>query len=328
MKSEKLLDAMGEIRDEWIEDARKPGVRRPSITLLAAVLVIGLLLSVGAFALADVDGFYEVLYAFSPRMAQALKPVQMSCVDNGIEMKVLSAAVEWDTARVFIGLHDLEEDRVDETCDLYDGYSIDLPSKSMISHCEFSSYDEATGTALFLLEVERGDGWRISSNKLTFRLNGFMSGKREYHGGLELDRSLIQQTPQTRTDFIVNGLGGRDDDYTISEVMVPGQSLLQPTEGVNVTGMGWVDGMLRIQVHYDRVWETDNHGEVYLLDAEGDVHWSAYQVSFWDEQRGGRYDEYLFEVTPEKLEEYEFQGFFSAGDQFHRGYWEITFPLE
>lgn len=85
--------------------------------------------------------------------------------------------------------------------------------------------------------------------------------------------------------------------------------------------------MLRIQAHYDRIQETDNHGWVYLVDAEGKEQWPQYEISFWDEEYTGSYGEYLYPITPEELEQYQFWGSFSAGDQLHKGEWEITFPL-
>jgi len=145
MKSEELLSAIGEIRDEWIEEAHHAPVRRRRISLLAAVLAVTLALSLTAFAAADSQIMYDILYALSPSIAQALKPVQLSCVDNGIEMSVISADVEGNTARVFIGLRDLEGDRIDGTCDLYDSYHIDLPGESFIGYCGFSHFDPETG---------------------------------------------------------------------------------------------------------------------------------------------------------------------------------------
>jgi len=328
MKSEELLSAIGEIRDEWIEEAHHAPVRRRRISLLAAVLAVTLALSLTAFAAADSQIMYDILYALSPSIAQALKPVQLSCVDNGIEMSVISANVEGDTARAFIGLKDLEGDRIDGTCDLYDSYSIDLSSDSIIGHCSFSHFDEETRTALFVVELSRGDGKAITEKKLTFSLREFLSGKREWKGSLALDRSLIQAAPKTTTDFVMRGMGYSDEDYLITEVMVPGSSMLMPVEGVNATAAGWVDGMLRIQLHYERIHETDNHGFVTLQDAQGRQVFPDYSIAFWDEERSGSYSEYLFRITPEELAQSEIMGEFIAANQLHRGDWQITFALE
>ncbi len=329
MKREELLDAMGNIRDEWIEDARTVHVRRPRWSLLAAALVMGLMLSVGAFAIADTDGFYDLLYTFSPELAQALKPVQMSCVDNGIELKVISADVENNTARVFIGLRDLEGNRVDETCDLYDSYYINLPGDSLIGHCSFSSFDEETRTALFVVAVSRNDGKPIHKNKLTFSLSQFLSGKQEMTKRLELDWSLAGQSPKLTKDFVTQGWGWSAEagDYTTDVAMVPENVLLQPADGVSVTAIGFVDELLRIQVHYERILETDNHGFLWLEDAQGKEKQVYCHHSFWDEDHTGSYEEYLFKITPEELSRYQLWGQFCTADQLHKGDWEITFPL-
>ena len=329
MKSEKMLDAIGNIRDEWVEEAHAAQPhRRRRITLLAAALVITLVLSVGAFATADTNGFLELLSAVSPGLAQALKPVQLSCVDNGIELSVISADVQGDTAHVFLGLRDLEGNRIDGTCDLYDSYHLDLPGDSIIGHCSFSHFDEETKTALFVVELSRGDGEPIPKKKFTFSLRQFLSGKREWKGILEPDRTLIRSVPQTTREFVMRGMSYSDEDYLISEVMIPGSSLLEPVKGVHMTAMGWVDGMLRIQLYYDRIHETDNHGFITLADADGRQVFPDYSIGFWDKERIGSYQEYLFRVSPDEIAQLEILGEFSAADQLHKGDWQITFALE
>ena len=328
MKNNDLLSAIGDVRDEWIEEAHAPVARRRRVSLLAAVLVMVLALSVGAFAVADTDGFYELLNNVAPSLAQSLKPVQLSCVDNGIELKVISADVQGDTARVFLGLRDLEGSRIDETCDLYDSYDINLPGDSIVAHCSFASFEPETQTALFVVELRRGDGKAITGKKFTFTLAQFLSGKKQYRKELELDAALAQADPQTTTDFVMRGYSSSDDDYDITRVLVPGQPLLEPVEGVQITAMGWVDGMLRIQAHYDRILETDNHGFITLADPEGSLMFPQYSLSFWDADHSGSYEEYLFRVTPEELENARIMGGFFTADQLHKGHWEITYSLE
>ena len=154
MKSENLLSAIGEIREDWIGDARKTGHGRHKFFAVFAAVIMCAALAVSGLAAADVEGVYEFLYAVSPDIAQRLKPVRMSCVDNGIELEVISAEASGDTARIFVGLRDTEGDRVDGTCDLYDSYAINLPS-DMSAGCSFFEFDEDTGTALFLVEITR-----------------------------------------------------------------------------------------------------------------------------------------------------------------------------
>ena len=176
MKTETLFEAIGDIWEDWIDDAHANGRRRRRFPAIAAAILMCMTLTVSALAVTDSEIFYDVLYAVNPSIAQRLKPVQLSCVDNGIELTVVSADVDGDTASVYIGLRDLEGDRIDETCDLYDSYGIHMPS-DMVGTCSFSHFDEETKTALFLVEISRGDGKKIRGDKLTFTLREFLSGK-------------------------------------------------------------------------------------------------------------------------------------------------------
>lgn len=330
MNSEKLLSAFGEIRDEWIAGAQFHARRRlRRISIVAAAALLCLALTVSALAAADVAPAYELLYELFPAIAQKLKPVQRSCVDDGIRLEVISAAVEGDTAHVYLGLTDLTGDRVDETCDLFDSYDIHLSADSQGS-CTFVDYDAAAKTATFLVEASRMDGRPIQGSKLTFSMNRFLSGKREFAGALPLDPSSAEAQPATQMDVIGCGYGWLDDtyaDFTLERYLVPGE-LLSPMEGVTITGMGWVDGYLHIQTRNAEIFETDAHGFVYLVDAGGEVIPSVYEADFWDAAASGsRYIEQVFEITPEALEGCQLMGEFCSAEMLIEGDWEITFPL-
>ena len=50
----------------------------------------------------------------------------MSCEDNGIKFEVISAYVEGNEAKIFISVQDIDGDRIDETTDLFDNFSIPI----------------------------------------------------------------------------------------------------------------------------------------------------------------------------------------------------------
>ena len=112
MNRELLSDALGGIDERHIAEAsaarpRKTfRLRRVAAVALAAALCLMLALPV----LASADGSYELLYTVAPALAQRLKPVQLTCEDNGIQMEVVAASVEGDTAEAYIALRDLEGD--------------------------------------------------------------------------------------------------------------------------------------------------------------------------------------------------------------------------
>lgn len=331
MKSKELLNAIGEIREDWIDNAHARMHRRHRFPMIVAAILLCMTLTVSALAAADVEGVYEMLYAVSPTIAQKLKPVQMSCVDDGIELTVISADVEGDTARVLVGLRDLEGDRVDGTCDLYDSYDINLPSDT-VAGCTFAEFDESTRTAVFLVEVSRGDGKDIKGDKITFSLREFLSGSTEYYDNVDLDLTQVEMNPETRTlqDGETRGGSASDgfDPHTITEVLVQQKKLLQPIDHVVVTGMGYVDDLLHIQIHYENRSENDGHGYISLKDETGQEYFGLGNISFWDETGTGSYDELVFDISPEKLADCKPFGYFKSADSIHHGDWEITFPLK
>ena len=49
--------------------------------------------SVSALAACDNEAAYELIYSVSPLLAQKLKPVHVSCEDNGIKMEVVACGI-------------------------------------------------------------------------------------------------------------------------------------------------------------------------------------------------------------------------------------------
>lgn len=109
---------------------------------------------------------YEFLYTLSPSVAQKLKPVSMISEDNGIKIEVISAYVESGEAKILISVQDLEEDRIDETTDLFDSFSINT-SFDCSSSCENIKYDAETKQP-FLISISQWDKYDIADEKITF----------------------------------------------------------------------------------------------------------------------------------------------------------------
>jgi len=199
INAESLLHSIGEIRDDFIADADVPARRRiRKFPIVLAAVLLCMALTVSALAAADVEPVYNFLYQLSPAIAQKLKPVRLSCVDNGIELEVISANVEDNAAQVYLALRDLEGDRVDETTDLFDSYRIHMTG-NMSATCSFAHYDESTKTACFLVEIWANEG-RFDRNKVTFSMDRFISGKQEFAGLLDVDLSSAEAEPAAQSE--------------------------------------------------------------------------------------------------------------------------------
>ena len=87
-------------------------------------------------------------------------------------------------------------------------------------------------------------------------------------------------------------------------------------------------GKLRIQLHYDDILNTDNHGFVTLQNSAGEQIDCVTNVAFWDEDGTGSYEEYWFDVGPDQVQGLSARGSFWTCGTAIQGHWEITFPLE
>lgn len=337
MKNERLLNAIGNIDDEiiWGATPKGKGLRKhfpiKRAVAMAAVIIAVLTLSVPALAAANFEPAYEVLYMMSPVIAQKLKPVSMSCEDNGIKFEVISAYVENSEAVIHVSVQDLSGDRIDETTDLFDSYSINTPFDCS-SSCSNISYDAETKTATFLIHITQMKGRDIAGDKITFRVRELLSNKQAYEAVLhDLDVNEISVAPETITPTHIFGGGGTNHSEAEEEfrALKATGTLAAPVDGVEITAMGYVDGMLHIQVRYENVLETDNHGDIYFRNDRGEEIPCIATVAFSaDSECRERYVEYIYDLSEIDLTEYEVYGDFVTSDTLIRGNWSVTFPLE
>lgn len=309
----------------------RPRRLRPLIAL-AAVLVC-LALTVPAFAMpalaADPNG-YALLYSISPAAAQFFKPVNRSDEDNGIRLTVDSVYLHSDTVEVYVALQDLTGDRLDETTDLFDSYRINRGFDCSAT-CSLAGYDAQTRTARFLISITSFDGQDIEGDKLTFSLNRLLTGKTETEGAVTgLDLAAVQAEPATQQVTRRGGSGiAAEAGGSTAETrtaLVPTGTLAAPAPGVAITAVGYVDGLLHIQVLYENILETDNHGQLWLDNGVEKLECLG-SLSFFAENGSDSYEDYYFDVTPAQLADCTLYGSFVTADTLIEGNWEITFPL-
>ncbi|MDO5558488.1 MAG: hypothetical protein Q4F95_02700 [Oscillospiraceae bacterium] len=317
---------------------RKKGYRliKPAAAFAAAVLCVSVTVPVLA---AKYDPVYEAMYSIAPAAAQFFRPVNMSCEDNGIRMEVVSADVHDSTAQIYITMQDLTGDRIDSSVDLYDSYDINTPFDST-GNCTIVNYDEDTKTATFLITVEHMHNKKIKGDKLTFSVGKFLSNKIVYEG-TEIPYSLsdIESVSQTQEvdwtgcsgpeiERMFDGqLSGREK-FT---ALIPYEPYADfPVQGIEFTGMGYIDGRLHIQIMIRDHLKNDNHGYFYFTDSDGIKQDESYDFSFvkyiGDERVD--YNEYVFDVSPEELSGYTLKCNFWTCDTLTEGDWSVTFPIK
>lgn len=337
MNKKEISYAVNHIDARYIQEADLISINRHTIqkkksllkklVALAACFALCILLLIPA---TNVQAVYRIMYLISPKFTQALKPVQIACEDQGIRMEVISAYIYENEAKIYISMQDKTGERIDETTDLFDSYSINRPFSSSAS-CNKVDYDPETHTVTFLIHFTQVEGNKIEGDKITFSVSCFLSKKETYHAKLPIDLSTASLTPQVQTDVKIRGMSWQPEEEqpTYYSYLTPlSNSIYEPTPGVSITAMGFINGKLRIQTHYDNIHETDNHGFLTLKDKDGNKIPSEASVSFWDEQSSGSYDETIFVIEPEELNSCTIYGDFQTCSSITKGNWQVTFPLE
>lgn len=318
--------------------------RRKSIfhkpIVITAILVICIL---GSFPVlsATIPAFYHILYEISPSTAQFFKPIQKSDISNGIKMQVEAAYIHENVVEIYIAMQDIEGDRIDETTDLFDSYSINRPFSSSAG-CILVDYDDKIKTATFLIEITEFDNKKIIGKKITFSVREFLSGKKHYDGmPIDIDLSIIENDVATQFVDIMGG-GGinyerymsnyKDIDYDYkTKVLLGTKSITHIVEDIELTAIGYIDDMLHIQTATKNKLIKDNHGDIYLKDKDGDIIHSDYTVSFIEDGNSENridYSEFIFDIPQSELSHYSLYGNFITSGMLTKGDWEVTFPIK
>ena len=230
----------------------------------------------------------------------------------------------------FVYLQDWDlGDRVDATTDLYDSYTIRTPYDTT-GHCERVGYDATTGTATFLVTLTHLEGQAMPGDKITFSLREFLSRKEERTGvNLPADLSAASTAPATQAVDLRGGSGEAFEESSFRALVPNLRDNACPVEGFTLTGLGWVEGKLHVQLLVDDLLDNDNHAALYLTGAHGTVVEPEASYSVWAEEGSGdSYEEYVFSLSPEEAAGCRLTGDFFLSGSHTQGNWKVTFPLE
>ena len=114
------------------------------------------------------------------------------------------------------------------------------------------------------------------------------------------------------------------------EALTMSDTIVVLKDGVTLTGIGYVDGWLHVQVYYADILKTDNHGSISLVNREtGEQIDCDGSVAFFDEAGTGSYEDYVFTgIEADTLDTYALYGMFVTSAGPVEGNWSVTFPLE
>ena len=303
-------------------------LRKPVIALASFCLCIFLVMPVLASTIYPI---YQLMYLVSPATAQFFMPVQKSHVDNGIKMEVVSAYIHENIAEIYITMEDLTGNRIDGTIDLYDSYSIHRPVDSM-AYCSSVGYDPETKKATFLITLEEWGNKNITGDKMTFSVREFLSYKKEYEDiPILIDLSTISIAESTQK---VSAIGGGIDYENNGSIvaLIPSAPMSEFTvDGIELTGVAYIDGMLHIQTAVRDPLSNDNHGFLYFKDKSGnkiDSNYIFHFIEYDDQEVRIGYSNYVFNIPQDEISNYTLFGDFYTSGMKTDGNWRVTFPLE
>ncbi len=332
----------------------KPKGRLNLRPLAAAAAVLAVVLLATPVMAAYVPPIEELMYKISPEIAARFSPVRESDEKNGIRMEVISASVHGATAEVYVSFQDLEGDRLGWNVwpgdfwmpvhPFLDGsaasgsrngdYEEESKIYRTILDCTYSFYSEKKGRYLTVQE--------LCGEKLTVSLDAL--NRMVPLGEFEVP---LMMTEQGETQILVDehGLvtaGGVKNfgwGYSAGEVwdpqgsfklLKPGKAVQELSEGVCITGMGYIDGRLHIQTQVtigDDAPSTPSY-TFYLVDGQGKWvnHTRTAHYILEEDEAGGQYFENIFNVPEEALSQYTLICEMSKIQRIE-GPWRVTFPL-
>ena len=347
--------------------------KKLSFSVIAAIALVIVLMAT-ALAGAVNEDFNTMLYETWPEFARLLMPVNLTYEDQGIRMEVLSAVAYDKAMLITFSLQDLEGSRIDAYTDA--SIEIDYDNfEDCDGYCASLSpgyYDEAEKKARFINEIEFDsaitpqDGQIIahldtitphqySTLDLLPLLNEYGSQARPMpvpdnayaYGGYENGEWSIQSGDNYVSPWTIPDSMRVLDNHNMPEV--------QLADCVYLSGIGMVDGLLHVQLHYTELEDTvvtggteyDSHTVYYypwdvwitLRDPDdGDAPGPSPKyrqesllnggfTHLWWEENGEGWEEDIFTVDDKLTEDQIFMAETTVTLPPIFGRWDVSLPL-
>jgi len=310
---------------------------RPVVAALAVVLVCG---GVATPILAREFPFaYRIVEKYAPGLADYVLPQVLTDSKAGIKMQVAAVRVEEKNAEVVVSFTDEPGyDYIQGEVDLYDSYILTCYSgDSNVGGCSFLEYDAAEDKAYFKLDLGSWD--TFEQGKFRFRVGMLLTNCVEETQVVDL--TGLERSPVLK-DVTLNGAGGAPDSRiekylgkSVEELWRRGAQVMQgsyDSTNVNkleITAMGYQDGILRIQNCRGSFGKADRHMALRWVDAAGNEHTPDYSVDWQEELAGEKvsFNEQWFIVSEEELAGMQMEATYFVTDGCIEGDWEVVFEI-
>ena len=339
--------------------------------ILAMVLLIVCVAT--AVAGATNEDFNTLLYQLWPEAALKLMPVNISCEDKGIQMEVLSALAEGQDITITFSLQDLEGSRINEHTraeididyDLFDNctgctnsfspaYYIEKEDRACF--VDFLSFDTPSLPRNGQVRAYTDIIWpqNYSATALLPLLKEYGS----HAGSMPVPENAVAYGGYTDEGYCITLDSVGDSRLVIPDSMrvLDNQSgpEIRLADNVFLSGIGMIDGLLHVQVHYkdlSDVQVTDESGsnsvsyypwDVWITlrdpDEEDSVGASKkYRQEsrlpngltslYWEKDGKEGWEEQIFTIDTGLTEEQVFIAEVTETLNPIYGHWEVSFPM-
>jgi len=319
--------------------------------LIPAIITFALLLAVSTTVFAAFGGFNWFMQRFNPAFADVTEPIMVYSEEQGIRMTLIGVARFENMAVVYLSLQDITgANRLTQSLDFRDGFSIGMDESDAAMLGFFTQrnllyFDEATNTAYFEIQITAdapiADPLSLGTSLIAFEVVSFESEPILISLSEASTADMLPIIPREHISSMSSawGLGDIKEPY---EILLPGRLANMPTNTEThwISGVGIVDGQLRVQL----IRLVDEFGAsggfLSLISPTGETIYAAFATHLWADQSltpvnlsryletygqspSYRIDEFVFDVDIDGLANYTivFTGSVTHGAQ---GNWRIA----
>lgn len=335
-------DVLLQLEEKYVfksSQGRVGTVLRPVLGALVILLVMGV---VATPVLAEEFPLvYQVVERYAPFLAEYILPQEYSCSSAGIKMQVEAIHIKDSTAEVLVSFTDENGfDYINGEVDLYDSYRITSYSgESNVGSSNFLEYDVIEDKAYFKLDMSSWD--TFDKEKFRFQVVKLLTNCVEEERVLDL--SKVNEISSFKS-VALSGCGGTIESFQIQELVgrseeehwrkgvkvLCGNCDSTYADKLEITAMGYQDGILRIQNCRGDLTEADRHMNIMLVDEAGNKKYCDYSVD-WQEKIAGEvlaFNEQWFWIGEDELAGMQAVAECFIIDGCVTGDWEVVFIIE
>lgn len=333
---------------------KSPSFKRHLVTVAVSLMLMTFTVAAAA---ATISGFKYLVTIIGEENAGVVSPVELSDENQGIKMEVVAAGRFDNMLKVYVTLQDLTGERLGDDVSLME-YSkltgIERVGRMGCGGWRRIDYDEQNHKATLLYEYNSSD--KLEGEELTLKINKILYNTKEYwnYKVTEADLSKADRNPHifyaAMDQFLsTSNIGILEESIFKNYAAEDAMPILKEqadkisfpqTEGFNICAVGVVDGKLHIQTQNFEIENKDTNYNIYFVDLKNPLPYqdliNAEGIFRFDLDEDGNitketdfpaYEENIFDIDTDRLEEYELLAYISESDAI-KGDWEVKFSSE